>query len=471
MNKYLKEAIQQYEHKIESGEPFYMEAATLIDIEEYYEKQGREYDAERLMRFAEKIHPDNEDVLVVKAYRLKSKGEWAQALSIIKGIHNQLNRDVQLFYVEWDVASGRLERAEKRIQDCLAPQLSAETYEWYLDLGEIFLDYGFQSLSLKYLNAIPVNFQFSNRVNELVADAYYQLQQYDKSLKAANQLVDADPYDTRAWVQLADIQQKCERYEDCMQSCDYALAIDADNVRAMSLKVFAMFALQQGTMGLQQCMEYVKKCPNDYSLRMYAGEQLHTLQREPEALRMLQDALRLCPIENPDHMRIVTDMVYVLIATNQDEEAEVLMQNLCMLGTSLCQVYMQLAEIYFQNEAFDKAIKILSKYMQHNEATVNEADCANIIQLLIQQNCISQAPDLWNALAQKKYSPSAANVHPYLAYAMFVLKDKLLFSQEFGFAMTYAPQALLQVFGSQFQTYKLEEILTKINRVFEEDKN
>ena len=67
MNKYLKEAIEQYEQKIESGEPFYMDASVLMDIEDYYEKEGKSYDAERLMRFAEKLHPDSEDVLVVKA--------------------------------------------------------------------------------------------------------------------------------------------------------------------------------------------------------------------------------------------------------------------------------------------------------------------------------------------------------------------------------------------------------------------
>ena len=88
MNKYLKEAIEQYEQKIESGEPFYMDASVLMDIEDYYEKEGKSYDAERLMRFAEKLHPDSEDVLVVKAYRLKLSGKWSEALSLIKSIPN-----------------------------------------------------------------------------------------------------------------------------------------------------------------------------------------------------------------------------------------------------------------------------------------------------------------------------------------------------------------------------------------------
>ena len=136
MNKYLKEAIEQYEQKIESGEPFYMDASVLMDIEDYYEKEGKSYDAERLMRFAEKLHPDSEDVLVVKAYRLKLSGKWSEALSLIKSIPNQLNRDVQLFYAEWDVASGRPQKAETRIASCLPAQITMEDYDWYLDFAE-----------------------------------------------------------------------------------------------------------------------------------------------------------------------------------------------------------------------------------------------------------------------------------------------------------------------------------------------
>ena len=150
MNKYLKEAIEQYEQKIESGEPFYMDASVLMDIEDYYEKEGKSYDAERLMRFAEKLHPDSEDVLVVKAYRLKLSGKWSEALSLIKSIPNQLNRDVQLFYAEWDVASGRPQKADTRIASCLPAQITMEDYDWYLDFAEILLDYGFQKLSIKY---------------------------------------------------------------------------------------------------------------------------------------------------------------------------------------------------------------------------------------------------------------------------------------------------------------------------------
>ena len=213
MDKYLKEAIAEYEHKIETGEDFYMDASTLMDIEEYYEKNNRKYDAERLMRFAEKLHPDNEEVLVVKAYQLKGDSKWNEAMGIIKGIANQANRDVQLFYIEWDVACSRLDKAEVRTQHNLPAVMNDNDYDWYLNLGEIYLDYGFQKRALKYLEQIPKNYQFRSRADELIAEAYFQSQNYDKSIEAANRQVDINPYDAISWTQLADIQQKCGLYQ------------------------------------------------------------------------------------------------------------------------------------------------------------------------------------------------------------------------------------------------------------------
>ena len=108
MDKYLQEAMEEYERHIESGVPFYMDASVLMDIEEQYEKQGRAYDAERLMRFAEQLHPDSEEEMVVKAYRLKAQNKWAEALAIVADIPNRESRDVQIFLAEWETAGENL---------------------------------------------------------------------------------------------------------------------------------------------------------------------------------------------------------------------------------------------------------------------------------------------------------------------------------------------------------------------------
>ncbi len=464
MNKYLQEAMSEYEQKIESGEPFYMDASTLMDIEELYEKAGRMYDAERLMRFAERLHPDNEDVLVVKAYREKDKGNWQQALNIIHGIANQESRNVQLFYAEKEVASGLLDKAEQRINDCLPATMTEESYDWYLDLGELFLDYGFQHRALKYLAQIPQQYQFAGRVKELMADAYFQLQEYDKSIDKANQLIDLDPYNATSWAQLADIQQKKQLYAESVQSCDYALAIDSNNIKAMGLKVFSLFAQQRDDEAMKWCTKYMKQAPNDYTLRMYMGERLCSIGNTHDSLKILQEALRLCPIECPDRIRLITDISYALICNEQYDEAEEMLISTCQLGNSICDILLQLGNSYLDLHLNQKAIKTFEKVLSHPQA--NEQAIASIAQYLVQANCFKEAENIWYHIAKRPPSIGGSIINAYAAWGMYQLKDKDLLLANLKVAIPSFIGIIVQLFGSTLQTYNISEIILKIEQEF-----
>lgn len=464
MNKYLQEAMNEYEQKIENGEPFYMDASTLMDIEEVYEKAGRMYDAERLMRFAERLHPDNEDVLVVKAYREKDKGNWQQALKIIHSIANQESRNVQLFYAEKEVASGLLDEAEQRINDCLPASMTEESYDWYLDLGELFLDYGFQHRALKYLSQIPQKYQFAGRVNELMADAYFQLQEYDKSIDKANQLIDLDPYNATSWAQLADIQQKKQMYEESVQSSDYALAIDSNNIKAMGLKVFSLFALQRNEEAMKCCMEYMQKAPNDYTLRMYAGEKLCSFGNFHDSLKILREALRLCPIECPDRIRLITDISYTLICNEQFDEAEEMLISSCQLGNSICDILLQLGNTYLDLHFTQRAIKTFEKALFHPQA--NEQIIASVAQYLVQANCFKEAENLWYHIAKLPPSLGGSIINAYAAWGMYQLKNKDLLLANLKVAIPSFVGIVVQLFGTALQTYEISEIILKIEQEF-----
>lgn len=464
MEKYLKQAIEEYEKNIESGKSFYMDASTLMDIEEYYEKENKRYEAEQLMRYAEKLHPDSEEVLVVKGYRARAMGKWNEALNIIRNIGNQQNRDVQLFYAEWDVACGRLDKAEQRISDCLPATMENDDYDWFLDMGEMLLDYGYQQRALKYLLKIPNNYTLRTRVDELIADAYFQMQRYDESIAAANRLVDANPYDANSWTQLADIQQKCKQFVECVQSCDYALAIDENNQRAMSLKVFATFAIPDQAKGLKLCLEYMRKIPNDYSIRMYAGEQLYATQKYEEAETPLQEALRLCPIEHPDHVRIVNDLCYLYIQKNYFARAEETMLTLCMLGNSLSTLYTQLGNIWFEFKKKSAAIACYDKAI--NSPTVEDTEAITIVQQLINNNCYDEAELLWYGIAQLPISQSHPIISAYLSYAMFKMNNKSMFKEFFKQALVLAPEMVKQLFANVFNTNNLDDIIKLANKYF-----
>lgn len=460
MDKYLKEALEEYETNIESGTSFYMDASILMDIEEYYEKKEMEYDAERVIRFAEKLHPDNEEVNLVKAYRLKSKGHWEAALNIINNITNHASRDIQLFLIEYEVASALLDSAEKRIENNIPKESESEKNDWYLDASEIFLDYGYYHRAIKYLNKLPENYKLRQRADELKADVYYQLGMYPQSTETFNNLIDADPYDAISWTQLADIQQKRGNLADCIVSCDYALAIDPMNQRAMSLKLFATYGLNKYKEGLILFKAFEHKLPDDYTIRMYTGEQMFAHNDIKNALQPLQEALRLCPLDSADRPRIVNDLTYALVELNQTTLAEEIITSLCTIGTSLADVYFQFATILFDSARNDQACKELEKIL--NVEKDNGKNYIKIMQMLFQNKCFKDAETLWKRIAI--FQPSSTEYYPvfaYSAYAMYQIKSAELYIHCLQNGFIHCPDTLIQIVGPIYESNDLKVILQK----------
>ena len=87
-----------YEDRVVSAVPFYMEAADLADLVEWYEKAGLDHEAEACLRYALRLHPDDFDLLLTKAYRLKNYGRWSEALELVRSLADQNLREVKMFY-------------------------------------------------------------------------------------------------------------------------------------------------------------------------------------------------------------------------------------------------------------------------------------------------------------------------------------------------------------------------------------
>lgn len=444
MEKYLREAIDQYERNIESGKPFYMDANILMDIEEYYEKSERPYDAERIMRFAERLHPDNEDVLVVKAYRLKQEGKWNEALSTVKSIKNQESRQVQLFLIEWDVASGRLKEATLRLNSQLRVATSPDDEDWLYDMGEILLDYGYVGRSIFYLTQLPNNYPMRRRVDELLGDAFSQLCHYDQSIEALGRLVDADPYDSMSWAQLADVQFKDARFQACIDSCDYALAIDDGNSRAMILKTYALFELQKIDEGMKLYAEYAPKLSNDYTLHLYVGEQLVANGRFREAEQPLQRAMRLCSLDSTDRQRVVNAYVCVLLYDEKVEEAAELFFTLNSCGVQPMDLYLQLGEMLLAYGKTPKAVEVLYRAFSLPDCTGK--DYFNILQLLFNNQIFEFASMIWEKAATMSFSADCCEAYAYVTYALYQLRQYHLFRDSLQQSLVQCPRVLCGLF-------------------------
>ena len=182
MDKFLQEALETYERHINSEPMMFMDASTLMDIVEHYEKAGKDFEAERCLRYAKRLHPENPEVLVTEAFRLKQRGQWKQALDIVHSISDKNCREVVLLEAEWDIANGFVDKGISRVIDQADKAIDDTSFsDWYLDLSEILMDYGFNTRAARLLPRIPENYCEYKRVLELLSDAAFQLNDYEKA--------------------------------------------------------------------------------------------------------------------------------------------------------------------------------------------------------------------------------------------------------------------------------------------------
>ncbi len=468
MDKELQDAINEYERHLETGEPTFLSPQTLMDIEEYYENANRAYDAEEIMRYAERQYPDSEDVMIVKAYRLKSHGQWAEATKIIDALPDQTNREIKLFRLETEVAAGRCDKALTTLRQLMEPDDEESRNDWLLDMGELCLDYGYLDAALKLLDEIPPTYTLYHRALELTGDAYYQMKRYDKSIEAFNKLTDLNPYDSITWGQLAEIQQKAGKYEDSLTSCDYALAVDETNQRAMNLKIFATFTIGRFDDALKLYQAFVRKMPDDYAIHMYVGEQYTSARRYDLALPLLEEALKLCPVDSQDRQRIISSLIVAQAGTGNAERIRPLILTQLIMGSEGFDLLIDGADTLMGNHFVDEALPLIDyglDYVRKTGPAFLSQAAVRTIELLSFFKFYDEAMPLWKRLAKEdgldfRYRPAYA----YLARAMFIAKDKELFDRCFLLALKECPTALVELFAQALgNVHDMESLLEYVN--------
>lgn len=448
MDKFLHDAIEEYERNIDSSNNFYMDAETLMDIEEYYEKEGRLFDADRLLSYAEKIHPQHEEVLIVKAYRLKNKGKWNEALTVISDVNNRENRDVQALLAEWEAAGGNPKKAEERMMQHLPLVKNEEYYEWFIDLSEILLDYGYTKRAQYFLQQIPEDHKSRAKTDELLAESYFQFHDFKKSMDYLTRVVDTNIYDAASWSQLANLQMKLEEYENCIASCDYSLAIKPGNEQTLSLKLFALFHLNRTNEGFKFYKQYADTINEDYSFHMYAAEQYLVSEQYQPALEAFHEALRLCPMDNPDRSRLICATAYAYAFTGQNDNAQEIMLTLSSLGSLPNDIHFQLATIFYETR---QPLAVIEEFEAILKGNHTDKERLQIVQTIIEyyntfktsELYIPKSKELLHLITDEPITNiETVSIYAFEAVAFYLLRDKEYLLKSLRLASEHCPVLL-----------------------------
>lgn len=398
----VEELVRDYEEQVAAGVSFYMDASDLMDIAEYYIKATRHHEADNCIDLALRLHPDNEAVLLMKAYRLKDEGQWTEAMRIVNSLQGQDSREVQFFNIESCLVEMLPNEAQKLFDTLVADMPPMDYYDCYVDYAELLLDYGFYRRAAVWLQAFPETdgTYDMKRVHELRGEVWCQLHNYARAVESINQMIDVDPYDAESWAQLADVQYRAEVHHEAIDSCDYALTIDPSHVRALQIKLYAATKLGDYKVAVLAGQEFVKLRPEDYMGYMMLAEISYAQGLYGHAILFFGQAARYCPDTQPELVRILERLGECHLVNKDFSQA--LDAYLCALQSEgeAWQVFFQVATVAFTVSQTSQAVEILQQALEL--LYVLPEQLGEMAELLTQQQCYRPAETLWKRIAERQ---------------------------------------------------------------------
>lgn len=443
--KELKYLVREYEKKVsEAPAPIWMDAPDILDILDYYEQHNMYYESEQCMRLALKLHPDDPEVIVRRAYRLKNEGRWDEALSVVEKVEQQEALDVQFFYAEKALSEMRIDDAERHFVAGLAHERSIDQEmllssegdplgdnDLLLEISELFMDYGCVEKARKYVKMIAHDAPEYPRSQMLLAECAYQLGDMKAALAILDTIIDADPYNLDAWVMKADLHNEAKAWAECAEAAEYALAIDPKHEKALRFKACA--ALGQGNYDgvLEVFKDYRQLYPYDYTMALSAGEILLNKRDFQQAFDVLCFSNRNCPNDNPDKIRILTDIALTYSARHDMQHAYDTLLGICSLGMTYVDVLFHAANQAFDYGEIEFGKSALQHFVDHN--TINPDQRLLVARMLCEHNLFAETTELWDRLLDVRDN-QRTTAAPYLAYAA----RRLMRIGDYKFWLAYA---------------------------------
>ncbi len=232
-NREFKKTLHSYEEALEKNQSIYMDADEFTDIAEYYMVNNQEQKALDAINLAVQLHPNSIDPQVFLARHEMFRNNLKKAYEICDAIPEQKDNEVLYLRAELLIREEKLKAAETVLEEGLG--MAEEPEQFMYDSTVIFMDYMLWKQAERWCNRLKKECPSYPGLESLEAEILVVTARYDEAKILLNAMLDQNPYNSRAWHMLAESHCSTEAYEEAIEACEYALAIDERDFRALSL--------------------------------------------------------------------------------------------------------------------------------------------------------------------------------------------------------------------------------------------
>lgn len=221
-SKELNELVDKYEAAIKEDRQLYLDADQIAGIADYYGNESRFKEAQKVIDYGLRLHPQNTDLLVTQAFLYLDTQKTHLAKLIAETITDDFNIDIKMLRAEILLIEGQLE-ATKNLLNSVAESDELETI---IDIIYLYLDMGYPEAAKEWIDKMKERYKDDEDFIAVTADYLLGNHQIAEASDFFNRLLDIDPYNAAYWIGLARCRFIEEDFDKTIEACDFALAAD-----------------------------------------------------------------------------------------------------------------------------------------------------------------------------------------------------------------------------------------------------
>lgn len=459
----INSLIEKYEQMRALGRKIYFDADEFAMLAEYYNAEGDNDEAEELINEGLKIHPGSPELMLMKAKVLIYSEMYQDALDYMEWISDDGGVDLALLKIESMLHLGRHADVDQLINSELKQELPIDDLYFFItELGYVFNDVDLFDRAISFLEeSMKINDSNSDAIVDL-AYAYEMKGDLEKAIEYNNLLLDIDPYSYEGWVNIGKLYSMNEQHDKAVDSFDFALAINEDDVNVLKMKALSLYLNDniQGAIDLfEECLQ---KTPDDEAIYDSLLEAYGAMELYDKMMDLIDKREAALGSEG-----ILAKRAFVYLNKDDYERAKEIFSQIPPDERETLDYFMLEGELAFHNEDFAGAETAYMKAALTSEG--NEDVLDRLANISVAQEKFEQAADYLKELLE--IAPDFPTAKSRLAFIRFEIGSKEPFDEIMEqFSDQELRDLLNLITGSQhndFSDYSREKILIRLNEARE----
>lgn len=256
-SKEFQDKLKLYKKAHKKGEPIYLDPEDFTDISDYYISNNEEEEAECVIADGLSLHPKADDLWInAAALSLMNHKDADRARYCLDKIEDKTSSRYILLLGEIMLLEEKIDEANQLFYHYVEKVEDEDVQYFQYIVSSLYTEYGYFKEAKQWFSKLPA---FDDEeYQDLKGRIALGNEEYDEGERIYQALLDKNPYSGDYWGKLASTQLIKENFQEAINSCDFALAINPNDADAIVTKANAFFKLENYEKALQYYLQYKK---------------------------------------------------------------------------------------------------------------------------------------------------------------------------------------------------------------------